>query len=110
VDKVAALKDTESGILVTLDNNSQIEVEEGIVETKAHVRDHVSKNLDCECDESGHIICDEHGKASVKGVYIAGDAARVERQLNVSVASGHKTAMHINAYLAELDRAKELEE
>ncbi|HRH26331.1 MAG TPA: NAD(P)/FAD-dependent oxidoreductase [Candidatus Paceibacterota bacterium] len=107
VEKVTSLEKTKNGVLVTLESNVRIEVAEGIVETKARVRDNVSKNLDCERDDSGHIICDEHGKTSVSGVYCAGDTARVERQLNVSVASGHKTAMHINAYLAEMDRKKE---
>lgn len=102
------VKESSLGVTIVFEDKSEIDVEEIMVEVTQCQRDTIAKSLGCETTDFGRSIVDETGSSStVDGLYIAGDQSELHNQVNIAVASGHKTAMSINSFLCRLDRDAE---
>lgn len=67
--------------------------------TGQHQRSPLFKQLGCDVDSKGGLLCDENGLTSCRGVYVAGDASRDVQLAIVAAAEGAKAAVAINKSL-----------
>jgi thioredoxin reductase len=67
--------------------------------TGQHQRSPLFKQLGCDVDSKGGILCDENGLTSIRNVYVAGDASRDVQLAIVAAAEGAKAAVAINKAL-----------
>jgi thioredoxin reductase len=72
--------------------------------TDQHPRSPLLAMLGCRFDESGGVVCDETGRTSVKGVYVAGDASRDVQLAIIAAAEGARAALAINKSLLTPDQ------
>ncbi|MCP1191483.1 NAD(P)/FAD-dependent oxidoreductase [Priestia flexa] len=77
-------------------SGQQIERAGGFVDTKFIRKNDFAEKLECEMNELGKIVADESGRTSQKGVYVAGETAKIEpSSLIMAAAEGYKSAIAI---------------
>lgn len=77
-------------------SGQQIERTAGFVDTKFIRKNDFAEQLKCEMNELGKVVADESGRTSQKGVYVAGETARIEpSSLIMAAAEGYKSAIAI---------------
>lgn len=77
-------------------SGQQIERAGGFVDTKFIRKNDFAEQLKCEMNERGEIVADESGRTSQKGVYVAGETAKIEpSSLIMAAAEGYKAAIAI---------------
>lgn len=68
----------------------------GFVDTKFIRKNDFAEQLECEMNELRKIVADESGRTSQKGVYVAGETAKIEpSSLIMAAAEGYKAAIAI---------------
>ena len=71
--------------------------------TGQHPRSPLLENLGCRFDEEGGVACDQDGRTSVPGVFVAGDVSRDVQLAIIAAAEGARAALAINKSLLDAD-------
>jgi thioredoxin reductase len=88
-EDVQKISSTDSGVLVTMKDGSELEAEEVVTQSTTAPRDELAESLGCARLDTCHLILDDTGKTSVDGVYAAGDQSSEMAQVNLAIAAGH---------------------
>lgn len=111
VETPIALLDHQAGMLtgIVFDNGSRVPLT--ALFSRVHFRQHTDlpEHLGCELHETGLIKVSEVGETNVPGVFAAGDATTLYRQVSQAVASGAKTGAWINRELLTTSLQERLE-
>jgi thioredoxin reductase len=67
-------------------------------------RSDLAVQLGCRLTSSGSVQCDDNGRTSVSGVYVAGDASRDVQLAIIAAAEGTRAAFAINKEFLQEDR------
>jgi thioredoxin reductase len=71
--------------------------------TGQHPRSPLLEKLGCTYTDKGGVACDEEGRTSVKGVYVAGDVSRDVQLAIIAAAEGARAGLALNKDLLSRD-------
>ena len=99
------------GRLWTMTTSGEVEIDNGTIvdRTAVFVRPRLIPNTDllvgmgCAIDDTGWVKVDQHGRTSVPGVWVAGNAANPRAQVITAAGEGSSVAIAVNADLVGED-------
>jgi thioredoxin reductase len=96
----------ENGYLkkINFKNGESIEVDSMFFSTGNYQKSNLAEQLGCRFTKSGSISTDRKQNTGVKGVFVAGDAAKDMQFVIVAAAEGTKAGVAINMELIDEDR------